>query len=212
MARIPSKLLEIQKFLESKKIKCHENIEGEGRFGSLMDEGTLKKDLLEEFPNIVFDQPPRALGDLLFKDDENNLIQPINIKTSLGGTDDAFSKGGFVYALTTLRVDIEKEIPKRMSFQEMKDLIDKYRCDNPMKDYWYLCVDKKSCSVFVRGAKQINHWKVNPSNVLQINWKQEKSCDPILRTGEEAYNTLIEKGVKESVIRYQKTLPIEWRI
>ena len=67
----------------------------------------------------------------------------------------------------------------------------------------------------IRGAKQIKHWvvNINPSNILQINWKLEKQCDPVLRTGEEAYNTLIENGVKESIVRFQKeSIPKEWRI
>lgn len=208
---LPPILKKIQEYMQSINIQCHENIEGEGRAASLMDEGNIKRLLIEKFPDNIIDQSARKLGDILVKDD-NGLIYPINIKTSLGGTDNSFSKGGFVFALTTLHIE---QIPLSMNLIKMKNLIDENRCDNKMKDYWFLCVDKKNCSVMIRGAKQIKHWvvNINPSNILQINWKLEKQCDPVLRTGEEAYNTLIENGVKESIIRFQKeSIPKEWRI
>ena len=208
---IPSKLLEIQEFLKGKNIQCHANIEGEGRAASLMDEGTIKRLLMENFPENIIDQPARALGDILVQDNEGN-IYPVNIKTTLGGSDNCLSKGGFIFALTHLNLD---QIPSSMNLIKMKQLIDENRCDNLMKDYWFLCVDKKSSSVMIRGAKQINHWivNINPSNILQINWKLEKQCDPIIRNGDDAYNVLIENGVKESIMRYQaESIPEEWRI
>jgi hypothetical protein len=208
---LPPILKKIQEYLQSINIQCHENIEGEGRAASLMDEGNIKRLLIEKFPDNIIDQNARKLGDILVKDD-NEIIYPINIKTSLGGTDNSFSKGGFVFALTNLHIE---QIPLSMNLIKMKNLIDENRCDSPMKDYWFLCVDKKTCSVMIRGAKQIKYWvvNINPSNILQINWKLEKQCDPVLRTGEEAYNTLIENGVKESILRFQKeSIPKEWRI
>lgn len=210
MNRLPPILKQFQEYLQTKNIQCHENIEGEGRAASLIDEGTIKRTLMEKFPENTIDQPPRALGDILVKDSEG-VIYPVNIKTSIGGTDNAFSRGGFVFALTRLNLD---QIPSSMNLIKMKQLIDENRCDNPMKDYWFLCVDKKSSDVMIRGTKQIKHWKINPnpSNILQINWTKEKQCDPVLRTGEEAYNFLIEGGVKQSLIQFQNNLPNEWRI
>ena len=208
---LPPILKEMEDHLKTKNIQCHENIEGEGRAASLMDEGTIKRLLMERFPENTIDQPPRMLGDIHVKDNEGE-IYPLNIKTSLGGVDNAFSKGGFVFALTDLKVE---QIPSSMNTKKMKELIDENRCDNPMKDYWFLCVDKRSSSVMIRGAKQINNWvvNINPSNILQINWKLEKQCDPITRKGDDAYNVLIEQGVKESIMRYQReSIPEEWRI
>lgn len=208
---LPPILKEMEEFLKSKNIQCHENVEGEGRAASLMDEGIIKKLLIEKYPDNIINQGARMLGDVLVRDNDGE-IYPVNIKTSLGGTDNSFSKGGFIFALTNLNID---QIPLSMNFVKMKRLIDENRCDNPMKDYWFLCVDKKTCSVMIRGAKQINHWvvNINPSNILQINWKLEKQCDPILRNGDDAYNVLIENGVKLSILRYQKeSIPEEWRI
>lgn len=207
---LPPILKEIEEFLQTKNIQCHENIEGEGRAASLMDEGIIKRLLIEKFPDNIIDQSARKLGDILIKDNDG-VIYPVNIKTSLGGTDNCFSKGGFIFALTHLNLE---QIPSSMNLKKMKNLIDDNRYDNPMKDYWFLCVDKKSSSVMIRGAKQINHWiiNINPSNILQINWTKEKQCEPVLRNGDDAYNVLIENGVKESIMRYQsESIPEDWR-
>ena len=204
-------LKEMEEFLQTKNIQCHENIEGEGRAASLMDEGIIKRLLIEKFSDNIIDQRPRKFGDIVIKDNDG-IIYPVNIKTSLGGTDNCFSKGGFIFALTHLNLE---QIPSSMNLKKMKNLIDDNRCDNPMKDYWFLCVDKKSSSVMIRGAKQINHWiiNINPSNILQINWTKEKQCDPVLRNGDDAYNVLIENGVKESIMRYQReSIPEDWRV
>ena len=208
---LPLILKKIEEYLQTKNIQCHKNVEGEGRVASLMDEGIIKGLLMEKFPENIIDQRPRMLGDIIVKDNDGG-IYPVNIKTSLGGTDNSFSKGGFIFALTHLNLD---KIPSSMNLKKMKKLIDDNRCDNQMKDYWFLCVDKKSCSVMIRGAKQINHWvvNINPSNILQINWKLEKKCEPIIRNGDDAYNVLIENGVKESIMRFQsESIPEEWRI
>ena len=208
---LPPLLKQIQEYLQTRNIQCHENVEGEGRAASLMDEGTIKRLLVERFPENTLDQPARALLDILITDTDGQ-IYPVNIKTSLGGTDNSFSKGGFVFALTHLNLD---QIPSSMNLIRMKQLIDENRCDNPMKDYWYLCVDKNTSAVIIRGAKQINRWvvNINPANILQINWKLEKNCEPILRSGDEAYHVLIDNGVKKSIMRYQsESIPTEWRI
>ena len=66
----------------------------------------------------------------------------------------------------------------------------------------------------VIGAKQIKKWvvNINPSNVLQINWKKEKSCEPVGRTWDEAYKTIIEDGVIKSLRGFFGNIPNEWSI
>ena len=208
---LPPILEKMQNHLKSCKFKCHQNVQGEGRAASLMDEGMIKKLLKDTFPNNIIDQAPRMMGDILVKDDDG-IIYPVNIKTTKGGIDNCFSKGGFVFAFTNLTIE---QIPKSMNLKTMKELIDNNRHNDPGKDYWFLCVDKESCSVMIRGAKQIENWvvNINPSNILQINWKLEKQCNPVERTGDEAYDFLIENGVKQSVIRYQReSIPERWTI
>ena len=133
----------------------------------------------------------------------------VNIKTSIGSTDNCFSKIGVVYALTDLEPE---DLPKSMNFTKFNDLIESNKKDIPEKDYWFLCVDKKdSSNVMVRGAKQITNWTVNinPSNILQVNWKKEKESEPTNRTWEEAYEVLVG-GVKKSLNGFISNIPNDW--
>ena len=65
----------------------------------------------------------------------------------------------------------------------------------------------------VRGAKQINNWvvNINPSNILQINWKKEKLSQPVERTWEEAYQTIIGGAIK-SLNSFWNNIPQEWKL
>ena len=44
----------------------------------------------------------------------------------------------------------------------------------------------------------------------KINWKKEKLCEPVGRTWDEAYETIIG-GVKESLNRFWNNVPDEWK-
>ena len=208
---IPKILQDIVIWLKKYNIKISDAIEGEGRGGSLKDEGSIKKALWNSpYKDRVFDEKARRCGDMTVKD-YNGDIHVVNIKTSLGGTDNCFSKSGIVYALTDIKVN---ELPKSMNYMKMNELIQNHKADIPQKDYWFLCVNKKkSTEILVRGAKQINNWviNINPSNVLQINWKKEKKCKPVERTWDEAYNTIIG-GAKQSLNKFWNNIPNEWKI
>ena len=56
------------------------------------------------------------------------------------------------------------------------------------------------------------NWKVNinPSNILQIDWKQEKKSDGKHRSWEEAYAVLVG-GAKQSTFEFIKNLPDDWK-
>ena len=208
---MPPILFDIQNHLREVGIQINEKVEGEGRGGSLKDEGTIKKVLMEHdvFKKHVIDEKARGMGDITVLDYDETTIHVVNIKTSIGSTDNCFSKIGFVYALTSLKPD---ELPKTMNYLQMNDLINQHKCDDPMKDYWFLCVDKTdSKNVMVRGAKQINCWivNINPSNVLQINWKKEKTMEPVQRTWDEAYDVMMG-GVKKSINGFVKNIPEDW--
>ena len=95
----------------------------------------------------------------------------------------------------------------------MEELINKHKADIPEKDYWYLCVDKKdSSNVLIRGAKQINTWtiNINPANILQIKWGNEKELPPVSRTWDEAYDVIINNA-KRSLNRFWNNIPQEWK-
>lgn len=208
--KIPKILEQIVEHLKIYQIQISEAVEGEGRGGSLKDEGSIKKALWNSpYKDRVFDEKARKCGDMTVKD-WNGDIHVVNIKTSLGGTDNCFSKGGLVYALTELKAE---EIPSSMNFNKMNELIKAHKADIPQKDYWFLCIDKKNPGeILVRGAKQINNWvvNINPSNILQVNWKKEKLCEPVERTWDEAYDTIIGGAIK-SLNSFWENVPEEWK-
>ena len=77
---------------------------------------------------------------------------------------------------------------------KMNELIQNHKADIPQKDYWFLCINKKNSSeIMVRGAKQINNWvvNINPSNILQINWKKKSYLS--------LSNELGKKHIKQSL-------------
>ena len=209
---IPEVLRDIWDWLETYQIQISDNIEGEGRGGSLKDEGSIKKALWNSpYKDRVFDEKLRKCSDISVLDYNNIDIYIVNIKTSLGGADNCFSKCGLVYALTDLRVD---QLPSSMNFMKMNELIQKHKADIPGKDYWFLCVNKKNSSeIMIRGAKQIKNWvvNINPNNILQINWKKEKMCEPVDRTWIEAYETIIGGTIK-SLNGFWKNVPDEWKM
>lgn len=209
---IPQILIDIRDYLKQFRVNISEAVEGEGRGGSLKDEGSIKRALMnhETFQHHVIDEKARKFGDMVVLDYDKKREFVVNIKTSIGSTDNAFSKAGIVYALTDLP---QKDIPKAMNFAKMDELIKKNPANIPGRDYWFLCVDKNdSSNVIIRGAKQVRHWivNINPSNVLQIDWKKEKRSLPVNRNWEESYDVLVG-GAKKSLKGFFETLPKEWQ-
>jgi hypothetical protein len=208
--QIPQILIDIVEWLMLFQIQIADAVEGEGRAGSLFDEGRIKRALMDSpYRDRIFDEPVRRFGDMTVLN-YDGVIHVVNIKTSMGGTDNCFSKGGIVYALTDLEAG---QIPCSMNFMRMNELINNHKADIPQKDYWYLCVNKRNTSeIMVRGLKQIRNYvvNINPSNILQIDWKKEKMCEPVGRTWDEAYETIIG-GVKEALNRFWNNVPGEWR-
>ncbi len=212
MDHCPQVLIDIAIYLKERKIEISEKVEGEGRGGSLKDEGSIKRALMEHdvFKDLIIDEAARKFGDMIVLDYDRITRHPVNIKTSIGSTDNCFSKAGTVYAFTDI---VDSDIPKAMNFKKMNELIKTHGKDIPQRDYWFLCVDKNdSSNVMVRGAKQINCWTVNinPSNVLQVNWTKEKALPPKLRTYDEAKEVILG-GVKKSLNEFWKNIPDEWK-
>ena len=208
---IPEILQDIARYLEITRIQISEAVEGEGRGGSLKDEGAIKRALMnnEQLKPYIIDEKARKFGDMIVLDYDQKTRHVVNIKTSIGSTDNCFSKAGMVYAFTNMS---DTDIPKAMNFMTMNELIMKYGEDVPNRDYWFLCIDKNDSSkVMIRGAKQINNWvvNINPSNILQVNWTKEKQCEPIDRTWQEAYDVIIG-GAKKSLQGFFDSLPVGW--
>ena len=197
---IPSILKDIRDWLKNYQIQISDAVEGEGRGGSLKDEGSIKKALwTSPYKDRIFDEKLRKCGDMTVLDYNGDIH-----------VDNCFSKCGLVYALTDLKAD---QLPSSMNFMKMNELIKAHKADIPQKDYWFLCINKKNSSeIMVRGAKQINNWvvNINPSNILQVNWKKEKLCDPVERTWDEAYETIIGGAIK-SLNGFWNNVPEEWK-
>ena len=208
----PQILNDIVAALKAEKIKIAEKVEGEGRVASLSDEGNIIR-FLESHPTFgkhISPEKPRSFGDMIVIDYDGVTRHPVNIKTSIGSSDNATSKGGFVYALTSLDIN---DIPFAMGWKKYVDLIDTHSADIPGKDYWFLSVDKKdSSNVMVRGAKQIANYGENGniSNCLQINWSKEKVSEAVNRSFDEAYDTLVG-GILRCWMKAINNLPAKWK-
>lgn len=197
-------------FLKESPIDIADSVEGEGRGGSLIDEGTVKRILKEKFPGRIKDMLARRFADIIVIDDIIGEM-PVNIKTSIGGIDNGTSKLGFLFAFTDISYD---ELPRSINNKKFMELIKDHRADIPTKDYWYLCIDKKNPSnVLVRGCKQISNWveNANPANLLQINWKKEKNSNPVMCTYDEAYDVIIN-GIGRCYKKFNDNQPKEWKI
>ena len=208
---IPKILEDVAEAVRKEKIAISEAVEGESRVASLKDEGTVIRFLKSDpvLGEYILSEKARKFGDMLVLDYDGITEYVVNIKTSIGSSDNATSRIGFLYALT----DIEhEELPGNMNWEKFDNLIKSRKADIPTKDYWFLCVDKNdSSNVMIRGAKQINCWKenANPANLLQIAWKKEKALLPVDRTYDEAYDVLVG-GIKRCYTKALRKLPDDW--
>ena len=209
---IPKILEDIAEAVREEKIVISEAVEGEGRGGSLKDEGTVIR-FLKSHPVLgdhILEEKARKFGDMTVLDYDGETKHVVNIKTSIGSSDNATSKIGFLYALTDMEPE---EMPGNMSWGKFMELVKERKADIPTKDYWFLCVDKKdSTNVMIRGAKSINCWveNANPSNMLQIAWKKEKEMPPVKRSYDEAYDVLVG-GIKRCIGKFWANLPEDLR-
>jgi hypothetical protein len=167
-------LIDLVKDLRNTGLVAEQAINGEGRVSSLVDEENVIEWLLKhpKWKNYVSVTNLRGAGDMVVKDyDESHPIHLINIKSTNLTTDNATSIVGFAYGLTDLSLN---ELPSRMNEKKLIELI-KTRPNNlKSKDYYYLVFDKKNMSnLSLRPLKDVEYWKPNPSNRLQIDWGNE---------------------------------------
>lgn len=215
--KAPKILNDIVEALKKANLTAAESVGGEGRAGSLKDEqnvidflkmhptfGPMIVSHAEAFPEKikvlkrVSTKPKKAkkkksearkVGDLLIKDPTTGIIHVINIKTTSGTPDNATSKLGFLIALTDIPL---ADLPNTINWTKWTELVNKRKADIKDRDYWYLVLDKTNMSrVVIRGAKQINHWGINPSNDLQIEWRKEWETTPADCSFDEAFNKII---------------------
>lgn len=188
----PKILNDLVKALQSANIKSVKKSD-EGRVDSKNDENNIFNWIQKQpkFKGRVRQAGLRQFGDLVVTDDKGD-DHYVNIKTTTGGSDNAFSKLGFLWAFTDLPIE---NLPKSISNDKWFELICKHKKDIG-RDYWFLSFNKSNMNeVSLRGVKQIENWAKNPTNNLQINWKKEHETKVKKYTFEEAFERVIIDGV-----------------
>lgn len=203
----PKVLEELKEDLKKNKLIATENVNGEGRVASLVDEENIINFLTThpKWGKYVSDVRARGFGDFIL--DYEGVKYVINIKSTTGTTDNATSKIGFLWAFTDIDYD---ELPKSISIGDWFNLMNERKCEDNNRDYFYLTFDKNDMSnIFIRGSKQIINWKANPSNLLQIAWKKEWETDYPNFSFDQSFENVVG-GIKESVKKKLTSYPDEW--
>jgi hypothetical protein len=149
--------------------------EGDGRITSAVKEteylDALERGLQAHVADSEF--APFQIGrpkDRFWYDIKINEI-PINLKLTMGGTDNAFNKIAILFTISG-----EENLKKNMNYNTWFSLIQKCRkkeVRDHATEYHYLVVDKHSGQVLLKSILDIHTYKTNPCNILQINWAHE---------------------------------------
>lgn len=195
-SKAPKILNEIVEEIKKSNLKAV-NENKEGRVNSKNDEDKII-DWLKQHPKFqgrIKEGVLRSFMDMEVEDYDGT-THAVNIKTSIGSSDNAFSKLGILWALTDLTIDDynDKKISNKISDAKFAELVIKHKKETD-RDYWFLSLDKKDFRhVMIRGVKQITHWGKNPTNNLQIMWSKEHACGPNTATFEEVFYNVITDG------------------
>ena len=146
----------------------------DGRINSIQDESTIVQCLeaLGAQESFTVHRPPKPRWWYDVAIEADGVWFPINIKVSVGGTDNALNKQAIVYTYSTMQPN---DIPKCMTLNAMVKMIGEHgiRERNDAKEYYYLFIHKRTQQVICRPMSCITHFVSNPCNLLQINWKKE---------------------------------------
>lgn len=149
------------------------NVDGDGRLISAIMEKTfldkLESGIHEINENIKIVRPAiRHWYDIMI----DNI--PVNLKITMGGSDNAFNKTAIAYTI----LGYEANSSHNLGFSKWYDFIKKHYDSNmartPHKEYHYLVVHKNDpTKLLFKSILDINTYRTNPSNILQIKWKHE---------------------------------------
>ena len=155
---------------ECAKINISFSKEGDGRLTSAIKETEyltlLKQNLVNNYPLFSIEIPKERF----WYDIKINQI-PINLKITVGGTDNAFNKVAIIYTISG-----EETHKKNMNYNQWFKLIQdapKKTTRNKMTEYHYLVVHKDTGQILLKSILDIHTYKTNPCNILQINWNNE---------------------------------------
>jgi hypothetical protein len=203
-------ITEILRIAKAIVIKKSESGSGsDGRIDSAMKEGPfleeLKKQLLAGHPTWdVVISPPRASCDILV-----NSVR-INLKlTDCKSSDNSVNKPSIFYSLTGQTTypysSNWNEFYERLANAKKEGQIKKVR--DKVTEYHYLVKNKLTGDVLFKPIFDIHTYVSNPSNDLQINWKNEFTHVDVLTTDAdymkkvESLLVTIQTSVKEMIAR-----------
>ena len=184
----------------------------DGRIDSAMKEGPflckLQEILLEDHPlwEIII-SPPRASCDIMI----NSLR--INLKiTECKSSDNAMNKPSMYYSITG-----NTDYPYSSTWNDFLLKLEEARDEDQIKkvreketEYHYLVKNKETGDVLLKPIFDIHTYISNPSNTLQINWKNEFNHREYYTKDEEyimkvqSLLSCIQKSVKEMIARSQE--------
>jgi hypothetical protein len=181
----------------------------DGRIDSAMKEGPflskLKDTLLETHPSWeIIISPPRASCDIMI-----NSIR-INLKiTECKSSDNAMNKPSMYYSMTG-----STDYPYSSTWNDFLAKLEEARVKKQIKkvrerttEYHYLVKNKETGEVLLKPIFDIHTYISNPSNTLQINWKNEFVHSEYCINDEEYIEKVqsllkcIQKSVKEMIAR-----------
>lgn len=182
---------------------CHEignsiNIETgneDGRITSAIKEHEYL-DALEQKLGLKFKKaPPRYWYDFTVCD------IPINLKLTMGKTaDNAFNKTALLYSITG-------QVPSvsNMSFNKFNTILKNtpWKMERDMMtEYHYLVVYKGTNKIVFKSIFDIEEFRTNPSNTLQIHWGKESQTHAETKPWVDKAKhilKLIQKSVRQSI-------------
>ena len=176
--KYPNIVFELYEFL----VKAKVDISGgnvDGRIASIEKEEVVVDSIMKRFDTCV-KPPPRHWYDFAIVDNDRTLY--FNVKLSTGRIDNANQKKGIIHSLTTVPIS---SIPNNMNFNKFFRLVNDNLLDERdyFREYYYVYIDKIDHTVIIKSMLDIVHYKSNPCNFLQIDWKQEKNeADNIFET------------------------------
>ena len=175
----------------------------DGRTGSVIDEENIINLLKNELGDCIEESEARSSKDMIAIDPETKNRYHINIKTSgRGNGDNAYSSLALLHAFTDISTEeLANRSPggkydSRISDKDFQALLEQRKKDTD-RDYYFLNLDKKDMTrnPIIRGLKEIEHWRTNAKNNLQIDWGKESQSKGKKRSFEQAYQDIIVNGV-----------------
>lgn len=189
-------IYEIYRKIKKSILNLNNQLSDDGRINSSLNEKDVLN-ILSEIPGYKGTKN-RCWCDFYIDD------IPINIKITSGDCDNIFNKNALIYTFTHNEI-----IKNNMNFNSLAEYLSKKnKFERNYKEYYYLVIFKNHVNrILLKSIIDIQNFKNNPSNILQINWGKEYSksltkfnCDQSI---DDIKNNII-KHIKNSLLKYIK--------